>query len=51
MLFRVVVDLPLHNADVVVHGKRVSAPARNVVSPKVLGCDPEMRRRAIQLVG
>ena len=43
----VLVDLPWHHVDVPIRRKGVSAAAR-VVGTEMLGCDPKVRRRAIQ---
>jgi hypothetical protein len=50
VLFRMFVDLPLDHMDVPVYGKGVSAAARDVVGTKMLGCDPEVGRSALQFL-
>jgi hypothetical protein len=48
VLFDVLVHLPLHHVNVPIRRKGVRATARDVVGTEMLGCDPEVRRRAIQ---
>jgi len=51
VLLRVIVDLALDDVDMAVGRKNVTAAARHVVSTKMLGGDPQVRRGAIQFIG